>query len=41
MINNEIKYCKCGCGQEIKIKNYHKYTKIPDYINHHYYHIEG
>lgn len=32
----EIKYCKCGCGLEIKIKPYHKYYGIPDYIRYHY-----
>lgn len=30
------KLCKCGCGEEIKIKPFHKYQGIPEYINHHY-----
>lgn len=34
--NSVEKYCKCGCGEKIKIKPYHKYDGIPDYINHHY-----
>ena len=29
------KNCKCGCGQEIKIKSHHKYYGIPIYINGH------
>ena len=26
------KLCKCGCGKNIEIKNYHKYRGISDYI---------
>lgn len=29
------KCCKCGCGQKVKVKLYHKYYGIPDYINGH------
>ena len=28
-------YCKCGCGKEIIIKEYYKYSGIPDYIHGH------
>lgn len=31
----DSKVCKCGCGQYIKIKPFHKYYGIPDYINGH------
>lgn len=31
------KYCKCGCGERIKILRGHRSTGIPDYINHHYF----
>ena len=29
------KLCKCGCGQIIMIKSYHKYYGIPNYISGH------
>lgn len=29
------KLCKCGCGKEIIIKEYHSYYGIPDYIHGH------
>jgi hypothetical protein len=29
------KYCKCGCGSKIRKYNHHRYTGIPDYVNHH------
>lgn len=36
MNNLEIQYyeytCLCGCGEQIKIKKYHKYYGIPKYI---------
>jgi len=28
-------FCKCGCGREIKIKPYHSWYGIPDYISGH------
>lgn len=35
-VNNPIKiFCKCGCGQEIIIKENHKYYGIPEYIRGH------
>ena len=29
------KYCKCGCGEEIKVKFHHKYYGTPEYISGH------
>lgn len=29
---NQVIYCKCGCGEKIKIKEHHKYQGIPKYI---------
>ena len=29
------KFCKCGCGRKIEVKQYHKYYGIPDYISGH------
>jgi hypothetical protein len=34
-MNELVKYCKCGCGQQIIIKKHHKYYGIPDYISGH------
>ena len=31
----QIKYCKCGCRQRIKINEKHKYDGIPNYIQGH------
>lgn len=31
------KICKCGCGQEIKIRPWHKQRGIPDYVKGHYW----
>jgi len=31
----ESKYCKCGCGQKIIVKPFHKYCGIPNYIQGH------
>jgi G:T-mismatch repair DNA endonuclease (very short patch repair protein) len=28
--------CKCGCGGEIMIKKYHRYSRVPQYLNGHY-----
>ena len=30
------KYCKCGCGNKIEIKEIHRYREIPDYIHGHF-----
>lgn len=32
---NLEKYCKCGCGERIVIKEFHRYRKLPDYIDEH------
>ena len=32
---DKIKFCKCGCGQKIEKKPFHKYRGIPDYIRGH------
>lgn len=32
-----MKLCKCGCGEEIKVRPQHKYTGVPDYIPGHYW----
>ncbi len=35
MINLK-RYCKCGCGQEVEIKPWHKYEGTPEYIKGHH-----
>jgi hypothetical protein len=35
--NHYNKKCKCGCGENITIKSYHKNYGIPDYIQGHYH----
>jgi len=32
-----MKLCKCGCGQPIKIRSWHKHRGIPSYIKGHYW----
>lgn len=34
-MDNSIKKCKCGCGEMIVIKPYHRYRGVPDFIQGH------
>ena len=36
---NHAVYCKCGCGNSIQIKEYHRRYGIPEYISGHNYYL--
>jgi len=36
LLEQDMKTCKCGCGQEIVIKPHHKYDGIPRFIRGHW-----
>lgn len=32
---NTVKFCKCNCGEQILIKNHHRWCGVPDFIHGH------